>query len=164
MSSLTNSHPRPGLVSKKRENLGMTRDLPALVQAKAEAKALRQDRATNGQQISHSEALEAVAHGYGFRDWNAFHAAIRDLPQEGWSAGRRVTGTYLSQPFVATVRSAEQVQPGWFRLALDLDEAVDVVRFASFSNLRSHLRIVVGPKGYSKERTSDGTPHLVLMS
>ncbi len=142
----------------------MTRDLPTLVHAKAEAKALRQDRATNGQQTRHAEALETVAHGYGFRDWNAFHAAIRDLPPLGWSAGGRVTGTYLSQPFVATVRSAEQVQPGWFRLVLDLDEAVDVVRFASFSNLRKHIRIVVGPKGYSKERTSDGTSHLVLAS
>ena len=73
-----------------------------------------------------------------------------------------MSGEYLSQRFSATVLSAEQQRPGWFRLVLDLDEAVDVVRFDSFSNLRKQIRIVVGPDGRSKERTSDGTPHLVL--
>lgn len=140
----------------------MKRDLPTLAQAKVQAKRLRQDLAAEGAQISHAEALEKAAHRHGFRDWNAFHAAIRDLSPEGWSAGGRVTGTYLSQPFVATVLSAEQLRPGWFRLVLELDEAVDVVRFESFSNLRKQIRIVVGPNGQSKERTSDGTPHIVL--
>ena len=47
---------------------------------------------------------------------------------------------------------------------LDLDEAVDVVRFDSFSNLRKRIRVEVGPEGHSKERTSDGTPQIVLDS
>lgn len=140
----------------------MTRNLPTLVQAKAQAKALRQKQAAENAGMSHSEALEIIAHQHGFRDWNAFRAAIRDLPPEGWSTGGRVTGTYLSQPFVASVLSAEQLHPGWYRLALDLDDAVDVVSFDSFSNLRKQVRIVVGPDGQSKERTSDGSPHLVL--
>jgi hypothetical protein len=140
----------------------MTRDLPTTTEAKALAKRLRADLAAEGTPISHGEALERVAHGQGFRDWNAMHAAIRDLTPQGWSSGGRVTGRYLSQPFAATVMSAEQVRPGWFRLSLDLDEAVDVVRFESFSNLRKQIRVVVGPDGRSKERTSDGTPHLVL--
>ncbi len=140
----------------------MKRDLPTLVQAKSQAKRLREDLAAEGARISHAQALEKIAHRHGFRDWNAFHAAIRDLPPEGWNPGGRVTGTYLSQPFAATVLSAEQLRPGWFRLALDLDEAVDVVRFESFSNLRKQIRIVVGPNGQSRERTSDGTPHIVL--
>ena len=105
----------------------MKRDLPTLIEAKAEAKRLRADRATEGVQITHAQALEKTAHRHGFRDWNALHAAIRDLPPEGWSPGGRVTGTYLSQPFAATVLSSEQVHPGWFRLVLNLDEAVDVV-------------------------------------
>lgn len=140
----------------------MKRDLPTLVKAKAQAKRLRNDLAAEGAQITHAQALEKTAHRHGFRDWNAMHAAIRDLPPQGWSAGGRVAGTYLSQPFAATVISAEPLRPGWCRLTLNLDEAVDVVRFESFSNLRKQIRIVVGPNGQSRERTSDGTPHMVL--
>ena len=36
-----------------------------------------------------------------------------------------MTGRYLSQPFAATVLAADQFRPGWFRLVLDLDAAVD---------------------------------------
>ena len=140
----------------------MTRDLPTLVDAKAQAKRLRKDLAAEGVQITHAQALEKIAHRHGFRDWNAMHAAVRDISPESWSVGRRVTGTYLSQPFEATVMSAEQIRPGWFRLALNLDKAVDVVQFDSFSNLRKQIRIVVGPNGQSRERTSDGAPHMVL--
>ena len=140
----------------------MTRDLPTLVEAKAQAKRLRNDLAAEGAQITHAQALEKIAHRHGFRDWNALHTVIRDLTPEGWSVGGRVTGTYLSQPFAATVLSVEQLRPGWFRLVLDLDEAVDVVRFESFSNLRKRIGVEVGPNGHSKERTSDGTPHVVL--
>ena len=140
----------------------MTRDLPTPSVVKRHAKQLREDLASEGAKISHSEALETVAHRHGFRDWNAFHAAIRDRTPEGWYAGGRVKGRYLSQPFAATVLSAEQLRPGWFRLVLDLDEAVDVVRFESFSNLRKRIRVVVGPDCHSKERTSDGEPHLAL--
>ena len=140
----------------------MTRVLPTLIEAKTQAKQLRKDLAAEGVQISHAQALERIAHGGGFRDWNALHAAIRDIPPEGWHSGGRVDGTYLSQPFTATVLSAEQLHPGWFRLVLDLDNAVDVVRFESFSNFRKQIRVVVGPSGQSKERTSDGTPHVVL--
>lgn len=140
----------------------MTRDLPTAAWAKAQAKRLREDLAAEGTSISHAQALERVAHQHGFRDWNALHAAIRDRPPQGWTSGGRVTGRYLSRPFAATVRSADLLRPGWFRLNLDLDEAVDVVRFESFSNLRKRITVIVGPDGYSRERTSDGTPHIEL--
>ena len=140
----------------------MKRDLPTLVDAKAQAKRLRNDLAAEGTQITHAQALEKTAHRHGFRDWNAMHAAIRDLPPNAWAIGGRVSGRYLSQPFVATILSVEHLRPGWVRLVLDLDEAVDVVRFEGFSNLRKRLRVEVGPNGHSKERTSDGTPHVVL--
>ena len=62
--------------------------------------------------------------------------------------------------------AAERLRPGWFRLVLDLDAAVDVdvdvVRFDSFSNMRKRIRVEVGPEGHSKERTSDGTPQVAL--
>ncbi|ABG33622.1 hypothetical protein CEP88_10105 [Roseobacter denitrificans] len=140
----------------------MTRDLPTITQAKQEAKRLRARLFEQGVGISHAQALERVAQRHGLRDWNAFHAVLRDRPPQGWKVGGHVTGRYLSQPFAATVLSAEPLQPGWFRLVLDLDEAVDVVRFDSFSNLRKRIRVEVGPKGHSKERTSDGTPQIML--
>ncbi|MEO1679241.1 MAG: glyoxalase superfamily protein [Pseudomonadota bacterium] len=140
----------------------MKRDLPTLADAKRLAKDLRLELAAKGSPISHAQALERIAHSHGFRDWNALHAAIKDLPPQGWSIGERLTGRYLSQPFAATVRASEQVRPGWFRLELDLDEAVDVVRFESFSNLRKRIRVVVGPEGRSHERMSDGQPHMQL--
>ncbi|MFN3225662.1 MAG: glyoxalase superfamily protein [Hyphomicrobiales bacterium] len=140
----------------------MTRDLPTIPQAKQDAKDLRAMRAEQGEAISHAQTLERVARSYGFRDWNAFHAALRDRPPQGWEVGGRVTGRYLSQPFAATVLAVDQFRPGWFRLLLDLDAAVDVVRFDSFSNLRKRIRVDVGPEGHSKERTSDGAPHVAL--
>lgn len=140
----------------------MTHDLPTISQAKQAAKQLRAALAEQGEAISHAQALERVAQRHGFRDWNAFHAALRDWRPKGWEVGGRVTGRYLSQPFAATVLAADQFRPGWFRLVLDLDAAVDVVRFDSFSNLRKRIRVEVGPEGHSKERTSDGTRHVAL--
>ncbi|WP_373636831.1 glyoxalase superfamily protein [Yoonia sp. BS5-3] len=37
---------------------------------------------------------------------------------------------------------------------------MDTVASAAFANLRKRIRGVVGPKGWSKERTSDGKAHL----
>jgi Glyoxalase superfamily protein len=39
---------------------------------------------------------------------------------------------------------------------------VDVVTFDSFSNFRKRVWGVVGPLGESREKTSDGQPHLVI--
>lgn len=140
----------------------MTRNLPTLAKAKMQAKALRRDLASDGKSISHGEALEEVARRLSFRDWNALHAAIQKQPAQGWTMGERITGRYLSQDFTATVRSSVQMRPGWFRLVLDLDQPLDVVRFESFSNLRKQIRVEVGPQGHSKEQTSDGIPHVIL--
>ncbi|MEM9582115.1 MAG: glyoxalase superfamily protein [Pseudomonadota bacterium] len=140
----------------------MTRDLPTLIDAKNMAKALRKRLADEGVILAHSQALERIAQDHGFKDWNGFHAAIEARQSEARRVGARVTGRYLSQPFAAKILSSEPLRPGWFRLVLDLDEAVDVVRFESFSNLRKQIRFEVGPAGHSKERTSDGTPHVEL--
>ena len=140
----------------------MSDTLPTLSEAKEQAKALRADLASRGEPIGHARCLELVAHRHGFRDWNSFHAAIRDRTPAAFIPGGRVQGRYLSQPFTATVLSVEMLRPGWFRLALDLDEAVDVVRFDSFSNLRKRVTGTVGPAGVSRERTSDGRPHLEI--
>lgn len=140
----------------------MSRHLPTAAEAKEQAKRLRAQLANQGSVISHSNALELVAHQNGYQDWNTFHAAIGNRPPDGWTPGGRVQGSYLSQPFNGTIVAVEMLRPGWFRLVLDLDEAVDVVTFDSFSNFRKRIRGVVGPNGTSRERTSNGVPHLQL--
>jgi len=140
----------------------MTRHLPTSTEAKQQARQLRADLTAEGTSVNHAQALELVAHQHGFRDWNAFHAAIGNRPPDGWMPGGRVAGFYLSQPFEATVLAVEMLRPGWFRLVLDLDEAVDVVQFDSFSNFRKRVQAVVGPNGHSMERTSNGEAHMRL--
>ena len=140
----------------------MTSSLPSLLEIKAQAKALRAQMSRNGKQIGHAHSLELMAHRLGYRDWNALHAVIGARAPGSWVPGGRVQGRYLSQPFEASVISSRQLRPGWFRLALELDEPVDVVRFESFSNLRKRIQCVVGPSGTTREKTSDGQPHVVL--
>ena len=140
----------------------MKRELVTLGQAKDDAKQLRKLAAETGKKIGHAQALEQIAHQNGFRDWNALCAAISDQPPAGWEKGGKVTGRYLSHPFTATVISVSLARPGWYQLELILDSPVDVVTSTEFSNSRKRLRGVIGPKGHSKERTSDGAPHLQI--
>ena len=44
---------------------------------KQQAKRLRTSLAERGVEVTHSEALELVAHQYGARDWNTLAAAAR---------------------------------------------------------------------------------------
>ncbi|MCG3268624.1 glyoxalase superfamily protein [Yoonia sp. I 8.24] len=136
--------------------------LPSTMQAKDQAKRLRQKRSEDGAPVTHAKSLELIAHQHGFRDWNSLCAAIANGPPKGWAVGHKVSGTYLSHPFTAKVVSISMVKSDWFRLELDLDEAVDVVASDQFSNLRKRIRGIVGPKGHSVEKTSDGVPHLRL--
>ena len=140
----------------------MNTQLPSAAQAKDQAKRLRKKMAEDGASIGHAKSLELVAHQHGFRDWNTMFAAIGNGPPNGWAIGDKVSGTYLSQPFTGHVVSISIMRPGWFRLELHLDEAIDVVTSSGFSNFRSRIRGVIGPKGHSVERTSDGQAHLQI--
>lgn len=140
----------------------MALHLPSINEAKAQAKRLRKELAEKGEDISHSRALELVAAQHGFQDWNTFFAAMGNRQEPQYTLGGRVAGRYLGQPFKGTIHAVAQSRPGWVQLVLDLDEAVDVVSFDSFSNFRSRIRGQVGPEGHSREKTSDGAPHLVI--
>jgi hypothetical protein len=140
----------------------MNTQIPSAAQAKDQARRLRTQMAEDGASIGHAKSLELVAHQHGFRDWNTMFAAIGNGPPKGWAIGDKVSGTYLSQPFAGHVVSISIVRPDWFRLELQLDEAVDVVTSDGFSNFRSRIRGVIGPKGHSLERTSDGQAHLQI--
>ncbi|SMR71782.1 hypothetical protein SAMN04488030_1116 [Aliiroseovarius halocynthiae] len=140
----------------------MNTQLPSVMHAKDQAKRLRTKMLADGTEVGHARSLELVAHQHGFRDWNTMLAAIESSQKHGWAVGDRVTGTYLSQPFSAHIISVSALTPGWFKLGLQLEEEVDVVTSDSFSNFRKRVRGIVGPKGYSKEVTSDGKPHLQI--
>ena len=52
--------------------------------------------------------------------------------------------------------------PSRMRLTLKFDEPVDVVTFDSFSAFRHRVNCVVDETGRSREKTSDGRPHMEL--
>lgn len=140
----------------------MSRLLPSLEAAKAQAKALRAALSDEGREISHSAALELVAKSHGLRDWNTLHAAIGNRPPPPLAPGQLVEGRYLKQDFLAEVLGVTQLSEGRWEVVLEFDRPVDVVTFDSFSNFRSRVRKVIGADGRSFDTTSDGVPHLVL--
>lgn len=138
-------------------------DLPSLDGAKALAVALRKARAGDAP-ITHSEALEVVARSHGYRDWNTFRAALADRPALcPVSEGARVSGRYLGQAFEGEVlKAAPTDRDGRWRVVVQFDDPVDVVRFESFSALRQRVACHLDRAGRTTETTSDGTPHLAL--
>jgi hypothetical protein len=139
----------------------MTHSLETL---KHQAKRLRASLSETGNAISHSHALELVAHQHGYRDWNTAYAAAGNgngLPPA--NLGDKVSGRYLGQPFTAKVIGIETLAPaGRWRMSFRLDEPVDVVTFDSFSAFRSRITVVVDRDGRTAEKTSNGVPHMVL--
>ncbi|EDQ34496.1 hypothetical protein HPDFL43_15902 [Hoeflea phototrophica DFL-43] len=96
---------------------------------------------------------------------NTLHAAVGNRAgPEQLTPGARVTGAYLGQPFSARIVGVQALTsaPGSYRVSLDLDEAVDVVTFDSFSSFRKRVNGVIGKEGVSRERTSNGRPQLEL--
>jgi len=136
--------------------------VPSLEAAKAQARYIRKDLASQGRDISHSAALELVAKSYGHKDWNTLHAAIGNEARAPVFLGQIVPGHYLGQPFLAEVIDLRHVADGKYEVTLALEKAVDVVTFASFSNFRSRIRKTVGAEGRSADKTSNGVPHLIL--
>ena len=140
-----------------------TQILPSLEALKAQAKHLRCALADDGDFIKHGEALELVAKQFGYRDWNTVYAAAGNRQPLPLAVGNDVSGLYLGQPFKARILSLETLaDDGYLRISLDLDEAVDVVKFDSFSAYRKRIQATIGPDGLTVTKTSDGEPHLRL--
>jgi len=132
-------------------------------EAKQRAKALRSDLFSRGVKISYSQALERVAAELGFRDWNTAVARLSNDPDFRIQVGDTVCGSYLKQDFTARVLAVTELSGGsHFQVTLDLEEAVDVVTFDSFSSFRQRVNGTVDDRGVSPAKTSDGEPHLVI--
>ncbi len=137
--------------------------IPPVEELKQQAKRLRARLAEDGDFISHSEALELIAHQYGRRDWNTLHAAAGNRPPvSAFNLGARVRGSYLSQPFTGEVIGVVKQTQGRFRITIEFDEPVDVVTFDSFSAMRRRVTCTVNEQGESAEKTSNGAPHMIV--
>ena len=142
----------------------MSIELPTLQALKDQAKRLRKSLSETGPTIGHSKALEAIAHQYGFKDWNTLFARVAsNTPTTPVHVGERVSGSYLGQAFTGRV-IAVQILPAndRFRVTLHFEEPVDVVTFDSFSNFRQRVHGVIDGTGVSPKRTSNGRPHLEI--
>ena len=129
---------------------------------KAQAKRLRAKLHDSGTKISHAQALEMIASQHGARDWNTLSArSLRNEPM-ALAIGDRVTGRYLSQPFIGTILRLGQAGGDQTHITIHFDKAVDVVTFDSFSSFRQRVNATIGKDGRSTRKTSDGVPHMVL--
>lgn len=130
--------------------------------AKAAAAIVRAEAAAAGRKVSRSAALERVAIGHGFTNWNALSARLAKTADRPLQAGERVEGRYLKQPFTGVVVSAREAGTAdALEVSIALDEAVDVVTFEAFSNFRRRIAATVSPGGVSFAKTGDGVPQLI---
>lgn len=132
-----------------------------LTDAKSQAKALREALASQGNPISHAQALELVAKQNGARDWNTYSARLLRNTPRTFQLNDRVRGTYLGQSYTGRIVSISKSGEGYF-LSLQLDTPVDTVEFDSFSNMRSRIRGLVDKCGVSPRKTSNGLSQLVV--
>lgn len=131
--------------------------------AKSQAKLLRSRLLSEGVKITHASALEMVAAQNGARDWNTLHARLASKPnQTDFQIGQRVTGEYLGHAFHGLLVSVSSIGSTHKRVTIRFDDAVDVVSFSSFSNMRKQINAVIDQSGVSPRSTSDGRPQLVV--
>lgn len=136
-------------------------DVPSIASLKAEARALREERARAGSPLSHGQALEAVAHRHGYRDWNTARAALPERIAAPVQVGNRVDGTYLGQPFRGTVIGVilkGETTP--YEVTIRFDEPVDVVTSELFSAFRQRVTATVDLRGVSLARLGNGQPQM----
>jgi len=137
--------------------------LPSLEAIKNQAKRLHSELKNQFPPVGYNQCLELLAHQHGYRNWNVFHAAIGNrAPVSPIHVGAHIAGRYLNQPFMAEVIGIKTLSEGRTHITLELEQAVDVVTFDSFSNFRKRVNAVISHKGESLEKTSNGHPQLIL--
>jgi len=136
-------------------------DTPSAASLKAEAKVLREERATAGTSVSHGAALEEIARRHGYRDWNTAHAALPERVVSPLQVGQRVKGAYLRQLFTGLVIGVQLLSDmQHFQVTVKFDKPVDVVTSNLFSAFRQRVTATIDLRGISPARTSDGEPHM----
>ena len=138
--------------------------LPSLEQLKIQAKRLRAQNGVDTKTVTHSQALELLAHQYGYKDWNTLHAASgNQASKPPLSVGAHVSGRYLDQSFTGEIIALSQLgQDDQYRLTVKFDEPVDVIKFDGWSAFRRRVTSRISRAGKSPQRTSDGKPVMQL--
>jgi hypothetical protein len=137
-------------------------DTPSIATLKAEARALREETVGSPRPMTHSAALEEVAHRHGYRDWNTARAALPERIPLPVQMGQRVKGTYLSQPFVGIVIGMN-ILPDMqhYEITVRFTHPVNVSRSELMGPMyRRRVRATVDVHGVTAARTSDGEPHM----
>ena len=136
---------------------------PSIDTLKNQARKLRADLNATGTPVTHGRALELIAHQHGYKDWNTLHASAAQPSGAPVAVGETVRGKYLGQQISGRVISlATRHKKGRWRITIELDKPVDVVRFDSFSSFRKRVSATINSSGVTIEKTSDGNPHLQL--
>lgn len=138
-------------------------DTPSAQTLKSEAKALREQSAKAGENLTHGAALEAVARAHGFRDWNTARASLPERMAVPFQLGMRVKGHYLSRPFngvLIAVAVLSDLQH--YDITVKFDEPVNVTPTFMFASLRQRVNATVDINGNSAARTSNGVPQMQL--
>jgi hypothetical protein len=140
-------------------------DTPTTHILKSEAKALRDDRAGQGQSMTHSAALEEVAQKHGFRDWNTAKAKLPDRMVAPFQVGHRVKGLYLEQAFagqIIGVQMSGNMQS--FTVTILFDEPVNVTPTFMFAVQRHRVTATVDEHGFSITQRGNGQPQMRIFS
>lgn len=128
---------------------------------KSEAKALRDERARQGEPLTQGAALEAVAQAHGYRDWNTARAMLPDRVAAPLQVGHRVRGTYLGQNFRGLVLGVQLlVDMRHYQVTVLFDEPVDVVTSDLFSAFRQRVTATVDIHGVSPALLGNGRPQM----
>ncbi|MBN9360078.1 glyoxalase superfamily protein [Devosia sp.] len=137
-------------------------DTPSAATLKAEAKALRAERALQGNPLGQGAALEEIARRHGYRDWNTASAAMPERAVSPVQVGQRVKGTYLSQPFIGMVIGVQLLADmNHYEVTVKFDRPVNVSKSELMGPIyRQRVRATVDLRGISAARTSDGQPHM----
>ena len=137
-------------------------DTPTITTLKAEARALREERAIAGAPLSHGAALEEIAHRHGYRDWNTASAMLPERVAVPVQAGQRVRGEYLGNAFAGLVIGVSLLPDmQHYDVTVKFDQPVNVSKSTLMGPIyRQRVRATVDIHGVSAARTSDGVPHM----
>ena len=126
-------------------------NIPSTDALKKQASRLRDHLAGKNIDISHADALEAVAKQYGCRNWNVLNAmAKREKPKDWPKIGDKVQGSYLGNPFSGQIIKQNICElPNARTYAVRFDEPVDVVKSEHFSSLRQQVNMTLNKDGHS---------------
>jgi hypothetical protein len=136
-------------------------DTPSALSLKAEARALREQRAAAGTPLGQGAALEEIARRHGYRDWNTAHAALPERVVTPFQVGQRVKGAYLGKPYIGMVIGVKLLSNMQnYEITVKFDHPVNVSKFASMVHNRQRVTSTIDLRGISLAHTSDGEPQM----